>query len=149
MAIATKSSWIVYNSTTYKFSVSHPADWTVSETQVPGWAIIKSPDSTPLQITWRAVPSGTTLDTVTAELWKTMHDTGYTVVQSQPSTVAGRQASLLTVDGPATSAKPRHGVIALVVTTSGRYRIELWTGPGGDAAAAILFDDFLSTFTIP
>jgi hypothetical protein len=148
MAIATKSSWVVYKSTTYKFSVFHPTDWTVSETQVPGWAIIKSPDSTPLQITWRAVPSGTTLDTVTAELWKTMHDTGYTVVQTQPATVAGLQANLLTVDGPATAAKPRHGVIALIVTTTGRYRIELWTSPGGDAAAAILFDDFLATFTI-
>jgi hypothetical protein len=148
MAIASRSSWILYNSKAFKFIVAHPADWTVSETQAPGWAIISSRDNTPLQITWRAVSAGTTLTTVTAELWKTMHDTGYTVVDSGPATVAGRQAEILTVDGPATSAKPRHGLIAVMVTTSGRYRIELWTSPGGDAAAAILFNDFLETFTL-
>lgn len=148
MAIASRSSWITFKSATFKFIVAHPADWTVSETQVPGWAIISSRDSTPLQITWRAITSGTTLDTVSAELWKTMHDLGYTVVDTKPATVSGRQASILTVDGPASAAKPRHGLVALVVTTTGRYRIELWTSPGGDAAAAILFNEFLGTFTI-
>ena len=148
MAIASRSSWILYKSTAFKFVVAHPADWTVSETQAPGWAIISSRDNTPLQITWRAVSTGTTLTTVAAELWKTMHDTGYTVVDSGPTTLAGRQAEILTVDGPSTSAKPRHGLIAVMVTTSGRYRIELWTSPGGDAAAAVLFNDFLETFTI-
>ena len=148
MAIASRSSWILYKSTTYKFTVAYPTDWAVSETQVPGWAIISSRDSTPLQITWRAVSSGTTLDTVSAELWKTMHDLGYTIVDTKPATVSGRQARVLTVDGPTSAAKPRHGLIALVVTSSGRYRIELWTIPGGDASAATLFNDFLGTFTI-
>ena len=77
-----------------------------------------------------------------------MHDLGYTVVDTKPATVSGRQARILTVDGPASAVKPRHGLVALVVTTTGRYRIELWTSPGGDAAAAILFDEFLGTFTI-
>jgi hypothetical protein len=148
MAIASRSSWVLYKSAAYKFAVAHPADWSVSETQVSGWAIISSRDGTPLQVTWRPVTSGTTLDTVSNELWKTMHDLGYTVVDSKTATVSGRQARILTVDGPANAAKPRHGLIALVVTTTGRYRIELWTIPGGDAAAAILFDDFLATFTI-
>jgi len=148
MAIASRSSWVVYKSTAYKFSVAHPADWTVSETQVPGWAIISSRDSTPLQITWRSVTAGTTLETVTDELWKTMDDTGYVVLDEATATVAGHQANVLSVEGPANATRQRYGLIALVVTSTGRYRIELWTSPGGDAATQILFDDFLASFTI-
>jgi hypothetical protein len=144
MAIATRDSWVTYTSQTYRFSIEHPTAWTVSEAQVPGWTLISSRDGSTLELTWRTVPAGTTLDVVTAELWKTMTNTGYTVVDSVPGTVAGRQARLLTVDGNS-GGKQRHGNIALIVTSTGRYRIELWTAPGGDAGSAKLFNLLMGT----
>jgi hypothetical protein len=147
MALATRSSWVPYASTKFKFSISHPASWVVSEAQSPGWAVISSRSNSDLEVTWRAVPAGTTLTTVTDELWKTMTNNGYTVVDSAPGAVAGLQARLLTVNGPATG-KQRHGNVALIVTGTGRYRIELWTTPGGDAGATALFSALLATFVI-
>jgi len=146
MALASKASWVVYTSKTYKFSIARPASWVPSETIAPGWAVISSGSNSDLEITWRAVPAKTTLDQILDEYWKAMNDNGYTVVGNTTSTIGQFQARLLTVEGPA--GKLRHGNVALIVTTTGRYRIELWTVPGGDAAAATLFSELLATLQV-
>lgn len=95
------------------------------------------------QVSWRAISKGTTLSTVTDEVWKTMHDSGYTVVNSVARTIAGKLGQVLTVDGP-----QRHGVVGLVLTPTARYRVELWTNPGAGEIEATLFSAFISTLTI-
>jgi hypothetical protein len=146
LALASKASWVAYASTTLRFSIAHPASWVTSETVAPGWAVISSGSNSDLEITWRSVPAKTTLSQILDEYWKTMHDSGYTVVGNTTGAVGKFPAKLLTVDGPA--AKPRHGNVALIVTTTGRYRIELWTVPGSDASAATLFSELLATFQV-
>ena len=149
MALATEDSWVAYTSQTYKFTIAHPASWTPSEVRAPGWALMSSPSGSDLEVTWRVIPHGTTLVTITDELWKTMHNNGYVVVGSVAETINSLQARLLTVDGPGGAGKQRHGNVALIVTSTGRYRIELWTNSGGDDAAAKLFKDLLATFRTP
>lgn len=147
-AIASQSSWILYRSTAYRFSILHPPDWGVSETQTPGWAIISGWDSSNLSVTWRTIPSGTTLSQVTDEVWKAMHDAGFTVDDSEPGMIAGLPARILTLNGTTAAGHPRHGIIGIVVTATGRYRLELWTRPGSEAADVTLYDAFLWTFRI-
>ena len=148
MAIAAQSSWIRYASTRYKFSIKHPTDWIVSQIQHPGWDSFLDRDGSNLVVTWRAIPKGTNPATITDEVWKVMHDNGYTVVGSKPGKITGRVAQILTVDGTASAGQQRHGTVGILVTPTGRYRIELWTRPGTDAENAALFNAFIGTFAI-
>ena len=148
MAIASVSSWVRYVSRTYKFSIKHPTDWTAPTTPIPGWDSFFDRDGSNLVVTWRAVTKGTTLTTVTNEVWKAMNDSGNTVVGKQTGSIAGQPAQILMVDGKATTGQPRHGTVGLLVTATGRYRIELWTRPGADAEDVTLFNAFVGTFAI-
>jgi hypothetical protein len=148
MALATRASWATYKSTTYRFRVSYPADWAVSETQTPGWATFSGWDGSNLSLTWRPIPKGTTLSVVTDEVWKAMHDNGFTVISSYEGTIAGLPARILVLDGTAPSGHARHGLIGIVVTATGRYRVEVWSRPGTEAAEVTLFDTVVDTFAI-
>jgi hypothetical protein len=148
MAIASQTSWIRYQSKTYKFSIKHPTDWTAPVTPIPGWDSFFDRDGSNLVVTWRAVTKGTTLATVTDEVWKTMNSSGYTVVSKEAGTIVGQPAQVLTVDGNATTGQKRHGTVGILVTATGRYRIELWTRPGADAEDITLFNMFVLTFAI-
>ena len=143
MAIASRGSWLSYKSMTYGFTVKHPVDWPAAESPSGGWAVAFSDrDGSKFQISWRALAKGTKLSTITDEVWKTMHDSGYTVVDSKPGWISRQPAQILTVDGP-----QRHGVVGLVVSATVRYRVELWTRPGADDMDAELFSNFIATFT--
>jgi hypothetical protein len=148
MAIASVPSWVAYTSTTYKFSIKHPTDWTPPVTPIPGWGSFFDRDGSNLVVTWRAITKGTTLTTITNEVWKAMNDSGYTVVGKQTGSIAGRPAQILMVDGKATTGQPRHGTVGILVTATGRYRIELWTRPGADAEDVTLFNAFAGTLSI-
>ena len=144
MAIASQSSWLAYPSASYGFSIKHPTDWTVTENPSAGWVVaFTDVDGSKFQVSWRAISKGTTLATVTDEVWKTMHDSGYTVVDSVPRPISRQLGQILTVDGP-----QRHGVVGLMLTPTARYRVELWTNPGADEMDATLFAAFLATLTI-
>jgi hypothetical protein len=144
----TRSSWATYTSTKYRLRVSYPADWTVSETRNEGYVVIFGWDDSNLFLTWRPVPRGTTLDVVTDEVWKAMHDGGFAVVSRYAETIAGLPAQILVLDGTAPSGHARHGIIGIVVTATGRYRIELWSRPGNEAADVTLFNSVVYTFAI-
>lgn len=145
-AIASQSSWVLYKSKTYHFSILHPPDWAVSETVAPGWAVISGWDDSNVSITWRTIPRGTTLAQVTDEVWKAMHDAGFTVDASVPGIIAGLPAQMLTLNGMTVTGHARHGIIGIVTTATARYRLELWTRPGSEADDATLYNAFLWTF---
>lgn len=147
-ALITRPSWATYTSTKYRLRVSYPADWTVSETRNEGWVVIFGPDDSNLSLTWRSIPRGTTLDVVTDEVWKAMHDGGFTVVSRYGGIIAGLSARILVLDGTAPSGHARHGIVGIVVTATGRYRIELWSRPGTEAAFVTLFNSVVYTFAI-
>jgi hypothetical protein len=147
-ALMTRASWANYTSTRYKFKVSYPAGWTVSETRNEGWVVIFGGDDSNLSFTWRPVPRGTTLSVVTDEVWKALHDGGFAVVDRYQETIAGLPAQILVLEGAAPSGHARHGIIGIVVTATGRYRVELWSRPGNDVVGLTLFKSVASTFAI-
>jgi hypothetical protein len=145
-AIMTQGSWIPYRSTAYKFAVWYPADWVVSETQTPGWVIFSGWDGSNLSTTWRAVTPGTTLNVVTNEVWAAMKDAGFIVDGYDGGTIEGLPSIVLTVDGRTTTGQARHGIIGLVVTDTGRYRIEVWSRPGTEKEDVALYKAFARYF---
>jgi hypothetical protein len=147
-ALATRASWATYTSARYKFRVSYPAGWTVSETRNEGWVVIYGSDDSNLSLTWRPIPRGTTLSVVTDEVWKAMHDGGFAVVSRYGEMIAGLPAQILVLEGTAPSGHARHGIIGIVVTATGRYRIELWSRPGNEATGVTLFNSVALTFAI-
>ena len=147
-ALTARASWTNYTSTKYRFRVSYPADWTVSETRNEGWVVIFGSDNSNLSFTWRPIPRGTTLSVVTDEVWKAMHDGGFAVVSRYGEIVAGLPAQILVLEGTAPSGHARHGMIGIVVTATGRYRIELWSRPGNEAAGVTLFNSVALTFAV-
>lgn len=148
MAIASRTSWVSYTSKTYKFTVKHPVDWTPSETMYPGWATFFDAQKSCVAVTWHAVTKGTKLTTVTDELWKTMHDTGYTVVSKAPGTIEGLPATILVVNGTP-YGQPRHGVVGVFIVGAGRYRIELWSGQASYEDDLTLFNTFAASLNAP
>ena len=145
-ALSSPWSWVSYTSRTYRFTIKHPIDWTASETQTQGWAIFSGWDDSNLSVTWRPISRATSLNDITAEVSKTMLDAGYTIGASETGTIAGQAAQILTLDGTSSPGHPRHGIIGIVATASGRYRVELWSRPGSDGNDRTLFDTFASTF---
>ena len=57
-------------------------------------------------------------------------------------------ARIMTVDGVSSLGHARHGIIGILVTATGRYRVELWTRPGSELDDVKLFNTLLSTFAI-
>jgi len=146
IALASRSSWATYTSKNYRFSINYPADWAPSENQIQGWTVISGWDDSNVSVTWRPIPIGTTLSDITDEVWKAMHDNGFTVIASDPGAIAGLPARILTADGNTSLGHPRHGIIGIVATPKGRYRIELWTRPGSEADDVKLFNALVWTF---
>ena len=147
-AFASRSAWIIYQSKTYKFVIERPADWPASETATPGWAIFSGWDDSDIAVTWRTVPIGTTLDAVAEEVRTAMSDSGFATDGGGSSLIAGLPARILVLDGKSSSGQARHGIIGIVVTATGRYRVELWSRPGADVADAKLYDALIGTFAI-
>ena len=75
-----------------------------------------------------------------------MHENGFTVIANDPGAIAGLPARILTVDCTTSLCHPRHGVICIVVTATGRYRVELLSRPGSEINDVKLFNAFLWTF---
>lgn len=142
------SVWTIYQSKTYRFVIEHPTDWPASETATPGWAIFSGWDGSNISITWRAIPLGTTLGAVTEDVRAAMVGSGFAVDGGGQSLIAGLPARILVLDGKSSSGEARHGIVGVVVTATGRYRVELWSRPGTDAADAELYDSLISTFVI-
>jgi hypothetical protein len=147
-ALQSRPTWLTYSSVTYHFRINYPRGWYPSENQIQGWAVISGWDDSNVSVTWRAIPRGTTLGDVTDEVWKAMHDNGFTVVASQPGVILGLPARILDVDGTTSLGHARHGIVGIVVTLTGRYRVELWTRPGSEQDDVTLFNSFLWTFTV-
>jgi hypothetical protein len=145
-ALATESSWVAYISTTYRFSIWHPTDWLASEASEPGWATFRGPDDSNVSVTWRTVAAGSTLGGITNEVWQALEANGYAVGASHPSTIAGLPGRVLTANGISPLGHARHGLVGVLVTAGGRYRVELWSNPGTEADDLTLFRDFISTF---
>lgn len=147
-ALASESTWVLYRSATYRFIIEHPIDWPVSETGTPGWAIFSGWDGSNVSVTWRAIPLGTSLDAVTDEVRTAMYDGGFVVGGGDTGLIAGLPARILVLEGKSSSGEARHGIVGIVVTATGRYRVELWSRPGTDAADAKLYDALIATFEI-
>jgi hypothetical protein len=145
-ALASRDSWASYSSINYRFRIKYPTDWHPSEDQIQGWTVISGWDDSNVSVTWRPIPTGTTLSDITDEVWKAMHENGFTVIANDPGAIAGLPARILTVDGTTSLGHPRHGVIGIVVTATGRYRVELWSRPGSEVNDVKLFNAFLWTF---
>jgi hypothetical protein len=145
-AIDSQATWIAYRSATYRFTIKYPADWQVSETQTPGWAVFSGWDESNVSVTWRLVPRDTALGEITDEVWKVMHDNGFTIDADNPGTIAGLPARILIANGTTPTGHARHGIIGIVVTATGRYRVELWSRPGTEAGDMTLYNVFVSTF---
>jgi len=145
-ALASKTSWASYSSATYHFRIKYPAGWYANEDRQPGWATILGWDESNINVTWRAIPSGTTLSDITAEVWNVWHADGFTIETMDPGVIAGLPARILTMDGTTPTGHPRHGIIGVFVTTTGRYRVELWSRPGSDYDDATLFKALIWTF---
>lgn len=145
-ALASRASWVGYTSRTYRFVIEHPADWPASETETPGWAIFTGWDESDIAITWRAIPLETSLQAVTDEVRTAMYDSGFAVEDGASGLIAGLPARILVLDGKSPSGEERHGIVGVVVTATGRYRVELWSRPGTDAADMKLFDALTATF---
>jgi hypothetical protein len=145
-ALASQASWAAYTSTDYKFTIGYPADWVVSESSPSGWATFRGSDDSNISVTWRAVPTESTLNQITGEVWQGLEDNGYTVESSHPTTIAGLPARVLTANGRSTFGHLRHGIVGVLVTAGGRYRVELWSNPGTEADDLTLFRDLVSTF---
>ena len=146
-AIASRLSWVPYTSSTFRFTCEIPEVWTASETQTQGWAIFWGWDGSDIAITWRATPPGTTLNQITDEVWKSFHDSGFVLPTSEEGTIAGMPARILTANGSDAAGHPRHGVIGVAATATGRYRVELWSRPGTEDADMTLFNTFIFAFT--
>jgi hypothetical protein len=147
VAIESRLSWVPYASSTFRFAAEIPPDWAVSETQTPGWAVIWGWDGSNIAVTWRPTPPGTTLGVVTDEVWKSFHDSGFVLPTNEPGTIAGLPARILTADGPDAAGHLRHGIIGIVATDTGRYRVELWSRPGTEDDDWTLFNTFIFAFT--
>lgn len=146
VAIQSRLAWVPYASSTFRFTAEIPPNWTFSETQTAGWAVIWGWDGSNIAVTWRPTPPGTTLALVTDEVWKSFHDSGFVLPTNEPGTIAGLPARILTADGPDTAGHPRHGIIGVVATETGRYRVELWSRPGTEDDDWTLFNTFLFAF---
>lgn len=147
-ALQSRPSWPAYSSSAYHFRINYPKGWYASENQIQGWAVISGWDDSNMAITWRPIPQGTTLGDLTDEVWKAMHDSGFTVVMSEPGVICGLPARILTADGTTSIGQTRHGIIGIVATATGRYRVELWTRPGTEQDDVTLFDWLLWGFAI-
>lgn len=147
-AMDTLASWVTYKSATYRFTIKYPADWQASETQTPGWAVFSGWDESNVSVTWRTVAQGTTLGEITDEVWKVMHDNGFTVDADDPGTIAGLPARILIANGTTSTGHARHGIIGIVVTATGRYRVELWSRPGSETGDMALYNILVSTFAL-
>jgi uncharacterized membrane protein YeaQ/YmgE (transglycosylase-associated protein family) len=119
-----------------------------SEAQTQGWTIFSGWDDSNFSVTWRPIPQGTGLGEITDEVWKTMHDSGFTVVTNEPGTIAGLPARILTADGSTSTGHLRHGIIGIVATATGRYRVELWSRPGTESEDITLYNTFLFAFSM-
>jgi hypothetical protein len=147
-ALQSRPTWLTYSSSTYHFRIEYPKGWYPSENQIQGWAVVSGWDDSNISVTWRSIPRGTTLGDITDEVWKAMHDNGFTVVASEPGVVIGLPARILYVDGATSLGHARHGIVGIVVTPTGRYRVELWTRPGSEQDDVTLFNSFLWTFAM-
>jgi hypothetical protein len=147
-ALESRPTWIAYSSSTYHFRIKYPTGWYASESQIQGWAVISGWDDSNASVTWRPIPRGTTLSDITDEVWKAMHDNTFTVIASDPGVIFGLPARILTVDGVSSLGHARHGIVGIVVTATGRYRVELWTRPGSELDDVKLYNSFLSAFEI-
>jgi hypothetical protein len=147
-ALQSRPTWVGYSSSTYHFTIKYPTGWYPSENQIQGWAVISGWDDSNVSVTWRSIPKGTTLSDITDEVWKAMHDNNFTVTASDPGVIVGLPARIMTVDGVSSLGHARHGIIGILVTATGRYRVELWTRPGSELNDVKLFNTFLSTFAI-
>jgi hypothetical protein len=145
-AIGSRDRWVPYLSVNYHFKIKYPADWKASEDQIQGWTVISGWDDSNISITWRSIPAGTTLGDITDEVWKAMHDNGFTVIGSAAGTIVGLPARILTVDGTNSLRHARHGIVGIVVTPTGRYRVELWSRPGSEARVVELYGALVATF---
>jgi hypothetical protein len=123
-------------------------DWPVSETGTPGWAIFSGWDGSNISVTWRTIPLGTSLDAVAQEVRTAMYDSGFVIEGGNAGLIAGLPARILVLDGKSASGEARHGIVGIVVTATGRYRVELWSRPGTDAADGKLYDALIATFEI-
>jgi hypothetical protein len=124
----------------------YPATWYASEDRQPGWATILGSDGSNINVTWRGIPGGTTLSDITAEVWNVWHSDGFTIEAIDPGVIAGYPARILTMDGLSPTGHPRHGIIGVFVTTTGRYRLELWSRPGSEMDDVALFNALVWTF---
>ena len=147
-AIDSVASWAPYTSAAYRFTMKYPADWQVSETQTPGWAVFSGWDESNVSVTWRLVPRGTALGEIKDEVWKVMHDNGFTVDADNPGTIAGLPARILIANGTTPTGHARHGIIGIVVTATGRYRVELWSRPGTETGDMALYNILVSFFAM-
>lgn len=145
-ALATRTTWATYSSATYHFRIKYPTTWYASEDRQPGWATILGSDGSNINVTWRAISGGTTLSDITAEVWSVWHSDGFAIEAIDPGVIAGLPARILTMDGMSPTGHPRHGIIGVFVTTTGRYRVELWSRPGSDMDDAALFNALVWTF---
>src|ERR1035437_6725288 len=50
--------------------------------------------------------------------------------RSHPSTIAGLPARQLIANGRSSPGHQRHGIVGMIVTGDGRYRVEMWANPG-------------------
>ncbi|HEX7491263.1 MAG TPA: hypothetical protein VF337_06135 [Candidatus Limnocylindrales bacterium] len=147
-ALESRPTWLTYASSTYHFRINYPKGWYASENQIQGWAVISGWDDSNVSITWRTIPTGTTLSNISDEVWKAMHDNNFTVIDSDPGVIFGLPARIMTVDGVSSLGHARHGIVGIVVTATGRYRVELWTRPGSEQNDVTLFNSLLWTFAI-
>jgi hypothetical protein len=145
-ALASQSAWVSDTSTAYRFTVQHPSDWEFSETSPNGWAYFRGWDDSNLSVTWRSTATGATLKQITGEVWQALEESGYTVQSSHPSTISGLPARLIVANGRSPLGHQRHGIVGILVTGGGRYRVELWTNPGTEADDLALYRAFISTF---
>jgi hypothetical protein len=147
-ALQSRPTWLTYSSSAYHFRINYPRGWYASENQIQGWAVISGWDDSNVSVTWRPIPRGTALGDITDEVWKAMHDNNFTVITSEPGVILGLPARILNVDGTTSLGHARHGIVGIVVTPAGRYRVELWTRPGSEQDDVTLFNSFLWTFAV-